>query len=125
MTPSTIEAMAREAASDTGADFHCDLKWLARFAALVRAQCEAEQNERLGIIADELIAGLGQHGRELAEMIRQGVTALESHAAYFVQDVRARALEDAAREADRFLTSGRSPLGRSVAAAIRALPPSE
>lgn len=108
-----LEALAREAG------LHCDAgRWfsdtgdprdaqdvsteaLTRFAALIRAQADAEASERLSIIADELIAGLGEPGRGLAEMIREGATALESHAAYVVRDVRAQALEEGAQEFDR------------------------
>lgn len=66
-------------------------------AALVRAQADAEASERLSIIADELIAGLGEPGRGLAEMLREGIVALESYAASVVLDVRRQALEEAAR----------------------------
>lgn len=65
------------------------------------AQADAETTERLSIIADEIIAGIGEPGRGLAEMIREGATALESHAAYVVRDVRAQALEEGAQEFDR------------------------
>lgn len=102
-----IEAMAREAglccdkghwfspAGDPEDEIDVSTEDLTRFAALIRAQADAEASERLSIIADELIAGLGEPGRGLAEMIREGATALESHAAYVARDVRRQALDEA------------------------------
>lgn len=128
-----IEQMAREAglccdkghwfspAGDPDDEIDVSTADLARFAGLVRAQAEAKESERLSIIADELIAGFGEPGRALAEMIRQGVTALESHAAHLLRDVRAQNLEEAAKTAEeRPLQSGMDEWD-STAAAIRAL----
>lgn len=104
-----IDALAREAglccdkghwfspAGDPEDEIDVSTEDITRFAALIRAQADAEASERLSIIADEIIAGLGEPGRGLAEMIREGATALESHAAYVVRDVRAQALDEAAR----------------------------
>lgn len=96
--------------------------------ALADAQTDAKESERLSIIADELIAGFGEPGRALAEMIRQGVTALESHAAHLLRDVRAHTLEEAARvcnPANLIDCPGtyESAAIRKCAAAIRALKP--
>ncbi len=96
--------------------------------ALADAQTDAKESERLSIIADELIAGFGEPGRALAEMIRQGVTALESHAAHLLRDVRAHTLEEAARvcnPANLIDCPGtyESAAIRKCAAAIRAMKP--
>ena len=111
----------------------CHPERIARLLdALADAQTDAKESERLSIIADELIAGFGEPGRALAEMIRQGVTALESHAAHLLRDVRAQNLEEAARackavedqpleDGSELYYMGRSSGAEACAAAIRAL----